>query len=225
PPGERPAGELAGVGDRTSGTGAGIRHLLPLGVRRTGRLLDVRPRAGARVDEFLFLQPPECGFVEGDALSLHHRTVVPVQPEPAEVGERLVGRPGFDPRRVDVLDPQDDSPGCFAGQQPSDQVRAGVADVLGPGRRRGESGHEGTSHRGIRGWIRDAFVYIGAALLTPLWLPAVLERRLWLGEECFTFAAQLLSLVPGKPGIFARRSFYLITIDRCATDCHIGFGT
>jgi virginiamycin A acetyltransferase len=31
--------------------------------------------------------------------------------------------------------------------------------------------------------------------------------------------------MPGKPGIFARRSFYLMTIDRCATDCHIGFGT
>jgi len=59
----------------------------------------------------------------------------------------------------------------------------------------------------------------------PLWLPVVLERRLRIGEECFTLAAQLLSLVPGKPGIFARRSFYLMAIDRCATDCHIGFGT
>jgi acetyltransferase-like isoleucine patch superfamily enzyme len=68
-------------------------------------------------------------------------------------------------------------------------------------------------------------VYAGAVLLVPLWLPALLERRLRLGEECFTFAAQLLSLVPGKPGIFARRSFYLMTIDRCATNCHIGFAT
>jgi acetyltransferase-like isoleucine patch superfamily enzyme len=68
-------------------------------------------------------------------------------------------------------------------------------------------------------------VYVGVLVLTPLWLPAWLERRWRLGEEWFTFAAQLLSLVPGKPGIFTRRSFYLMTIDRCATDCHIGFGT
>jgi len=68
-------------------------------------------------------------------------------------------------------------------------------------------------------------VYVGVVLLAPLWLPAWLERRWRLGEEWFTFAAQLLSLVPGKPGIFTRRSFYLMTIDRCATDCHIGFGT
>ena len=56
-----------------------------------------------------------------------------------------------------------------------------------------------TSHRGIRGLIRDALVYVGVVLLAPLWLPARLERRWRLGEECFTFAAQLLCLVPGKP--------------------------
>jgi virginiamycin A acetyltransferase len=68
-------------------------------------------------------------------------------------------------------------------------------------------------------------VYAGVVLLAPLWLPAVVERRLRLGEEWFLFGAQLLSLFPGKPGVFVRRSFYRMTLDACATDCHIGFGT
>lgn len=77
----------------------------------------------------------------------------------------------------------------------------------------------------LRPLVRDALVYAGAVLLAPLWLPAWVEKRLRLGEAVFTFGAELLSLAPGKPGIFLRRSFYRMTLDRCATDCHIGFGT
>ena len=115
------------------------------------------------------------------------------------------------------------------GDQPGDQVGAGIAEVLGAGRRRSESGDEGPGHRGIgqrvRGLVRDALVCAGVALLAPLWLPACVERRLRLGEGWFCSPRELLSLVPGKPGIFVRRSFYRMTLDRCATDCHIGFGT
>lgn len=77
----------------------------------------------------------------------------------------------------------------------------------------------------LRSLLRDALVYAGVVLLVPLWLPAVLERRLRLGEAVFTGCSEFLSLIPGKPGIFLRRSFYRMTLDRCATDCHIGFGT
>jgi acetyltransferase-like isoleucine patch superfamily enzyme len=79
--------------------------------------------------------------------------------------------------------------------------------------------------RGIRPLVRDAFVYMGVVLLVPLWLPVCVERRLRLGENAFVFGAEALSLIPGKPGIFLRRSFYRMTLDRCATDCHVGFGT
>jgi acetyltransferase-like isoleucine patch superfamily enzyme len=79
--------------------------------------------------------------------------------------------------------------------------------------------------RGIRPLLRDALVYVGAVLLMPLWVSAWVEHRLRLGENAFVFGAEFLSLIPGKPGVFLRRSFYRMTLDRCATDCHVGFGT
>ena len=78
---------------------------------------------------------------------------------------------------------------------------------------------------GLRPLVRDAVVYAGAVLLVPLWLPAWVERRARLGDGWFAACAELLSLVPGKPGIFLRRSFYRMTLDRCATDVSIGFGS
>src|SRR5436190_20536102 len=76
-----------------------------------------------------------------------------------------------------------------------------------------------------RALVRDALVYAGVVLLAPLWLAARFEKRCRLGENVFTLGAEFLSLIPGKPGIFLRRSFYRMTLDRCATDCHVGFGT
>jgi len=77
----------------------------------------------------------------------------------------------------------------------------------------------------LRSLLRDALVYAGVVPLAPLWMPAVLARRLRLADGWFAGCAELLSLVPGKPGIFLRRSFYRMTLDRCATDVHVGFGT
>jgi acetyltransferase-like isoleucine patch superfamily enzyme len=77
----------------------------------------------------------------------------------------------------------------------------------------------------LRGLVRDGLVYAGVLLLTPVWLPAWVERRLRLGEGWFIAGAQLVSLFPGRLGVFVRRSFYRMTLDRCATDCHVGFLT
>jgi acetyltransferase-like isoleucine patch superfamily enzyme len=43
-------------------------------------------------------------------------------------------------------------------------------------------------------------------------------------ETAFTFWAQTYALVPGLPGIFLRRAFYRLTLDRCAHSFFIGFG-
>ena len=94
--------------------------------------------------------------------------------------------PGFDPRRVDVLDPQDDPAAGLPGQQPGDQVGAGVAEMLGPRRGRGQPCDEwGNWMAFVRCHLGDAAVADprragltpGAVLLAPLWLPARLERR------------------------------------------------
>ena len=77
----------------------------------------------------------------------------------------------------------------------------------------------------IRSLLRDAVVFAGAVPLAPLWLLAVLERRCRLGDGFFLLCSEVLSLVPGKPGVFLRRSFYAMTLDAFAPDCHVGFGT
>lgn len=82
-----------------------------------------------------------------------------------------------------------------------------------------------TRNRALRSLIRDSLVAVAAVLTAPLWLVALLERRATRGEGWFQGCAELLSLVPGKPGIFLRRGFYRMSLDACATDCHIGFGT
>jgi virginiamycin A acetyltransferase len=49
---------------------------------------------------------------------------------------------------------------------------------------------------------------------------AVSER----GDVCFVFWAQTFALVPGLPGVFARRAFYRLTLDQCDESFFIGFG-
>jgi acetyltransferase-like isoleucine patch superfamily enzyme len=76
-----------------------------------------------------------------------------------------------------------------------------------------------------RAFGRDVLVWLGVALTAPLWIPARIERRYARRDGWFAGCSELLSLAPGKPGIFLRRSFYRMTLAVCATDCHIGFGT
>jgi acetyltransferase-like isoleucine patch superfamily enzyme len=72
-----------------------------------------------------------------------------------------------------------------------------------------------------RAVARDVLVWLGVVLLAPLWLLARIDRR----DGWFAGFSECLSLLPGKPGVFLRRSFYRMTLAACATDCHIGFGT
>src|SRR5262249_53101279 len=45
------------------------------------------------------------------------------------------------------------------------------------------------------------------------------------GEGAFAAGSELLSLVPGAPGVYLRRGYYRMCLEACALDCHIGFGT
>jgi len=44
------------------------------------------------------------------------------------------------------------------------------------------------------------------------------------GEAVFSFWAQAFALVPGPPGVFVRRAFYRLTLERCTGCFFVGFG-
>jgi len=77
----------------------------------------------------------------------------------------------------------------------------------------------------FRSSVRDGFVVVAAILVAPLWLLAKLEALLTGGEGFFKTASEILSLVPGKLGIFLRRGFYWMALERFSMDGSIGFGT
>jgi acetyltransferase-like isoleucine patch superfamily enzyme len=77
----------------------------------------------------------------------------------------------------------------------------------------------------FRPLLRDLFVVVAIVLTAPLWLPVQVQRLLSGGDSFFAGCSEALSLIPGRVGLFLRRGFYRLTLDACATDCHIGFGT
>jgi len=60
-------------------------------------------------------------------------------------------------------------------------------------------------------------------------LPLFLAYDVWVlvtrSEQLFCTLAQVLSLLPGRIGEYLRREFYVHTLESCATDCGISFGT
>lgn len=54
------------------------------------------------------------------------------------------------------------------------------------------------------------------------WLETYVSQH---SETVFSTWAQAFSIFPGLPGVFIRRGFYSLTLDKCSLNCHIGFGT
>ncbi|MHC4179855.1 MAG: acyltransferase [Planctomycetota bacterium] len=46
-----------------------------------------------------------------------------------------------------------------------------------------------------------------------------------MADDLFLSCSQLLSLFPGKIGVFLRRGFYWMSLDSFAPDCYVDFGT
>ena len=44
-------------------------------------------------------------------------------------------------------------------------------------------------------------------------------------ETIFAFWAHFFAIVPGLAGVFLRRAFYRLVLDKCSLNCHIGFGS
>jgi acetyltransferase-like isoleucine patch superfamily enzyme len=62
-------------------------------------------------------------------------------------------------------------------------------------------------------------------LTAPLWILSWVEGSLTGSESLFSACAELLSLIPGPPGILLRRGFYVQSLESCAWDVSLGFGT
>lgn len=55
--------------------------------------------------------------------------------------------------------------------------------------------------------------------------PLIVLTRLVNTNSFFSSCAQFLSLIPGKCGVYARRSYFHFTMQSCSLDCCIVFGT
>jgi virginiamycin A acetyltransferase len=73
--------------------------------------------------------------------------------------------------------------------------------------------------------LRETVVFAAIVVTAPCWLMVRLQHALTGGERMFAACSEFLSLFPGLAGVFLRRGFYRMTLEACATDCHIGFGT
>ena len=98
-------------------------------MRRGLRLLDVMPRADARVGAAGGDQLREGVAVDAEPGRLHDGLAVPVEPEPAQVLEHPGGGAGLLLRVVEVLDPEQDAPAARARREPREQKRARVAQM------------------------------------------------------------------------------------------------
>jgi acetyltransferase-like isoleucine patch superfamily enzyme len=76
--------------------------------------------------------------------------------------------------------------------------------------------------RALRGLANAACLVAAAPWAAVCWIEA---RVTVCGEAVFAGCAQTFALVPGPPGVYLRRAFYRLTLDACAADCYIGFGT
>jgi hypothetical protein len=73
--------------------------------------------------------------------------------------------------------------------------------------------------------VKDALLAICVLITSPLWLSWIVLGALHVGDRFFLSCGQFLSLVPGLAGVFLRRAFYVMSLERCARDCYVEFGT
>lgn len=67
---------------------------------------------------------------------------------------------------------------------------------------------------------------LSLVVVSPAAVTCAIERRINIhGEEMFGFWAHVFALLPGHPGLFLRRAFYRLTLDACARQMYIGFGS
>jgi len=77
----------------------------------------------------------------------------------------------------------------------------------------------------VKNFVRWILIGIAMILVSPIALPAMLERWLGAGQELFTLGAHLVALAPGRPGVILRTAYYILTLDAFDPTAMIGFGS
>ncbi len=65
---------------------------------------------------------------------------------------------------------------------------------------------------------------VALACVAPAWAAYRLSAALLGADRAFPGLAQAFALLPGLTGVTLRRAFFRLTIRRCGTDVHVGFG-
>ena len=79
----------------------------------------------------------------------------------------------------------------------------------------------------MRNSIKLSFNIFSQLLVMPFAALSWLEKKLLANnsEILFNFCSQIMAILPGLPGAFLRRAYYTLTLEKCSSHCHIGFGT
>lgn len=75
----------------------------------------------------------------------------------------------------------------------------------------------------VRSLIKRAIDAICLIAVAPCAWSCALDRG-GHAEAVFAFWSQCFALWPGPPGVFVRRAFYRLTLDRCSGSFFVGFG-
>jgi acetyltransferase-like isoleucine patch superfamily enzyme len=78
---------------------------------------------------------------------------------------------------------------------------------------------------GSRQMLKNLFGGLAWVLVAPCAATTAIASRLGDRNETFNFWAHVFACAPGLPGMYLRRAFYQWTLEDCAPDCFIGFGT
>jgi len=62
-------------------------------------------------------------------------------------------------------------------------------------------------------------------LVAPLALPVRWSKPIDRRDHVFQFGSHVVSLMPGLPGVYVRRAFYLLVLPWCDSDVTLEFGT
>ncbi len=76
----------------------------------------------------------------------------------------------------------------------------------------------------LRSAVKAVANGLGLVLVAPCAATCWLDGREQLVGPIFGFWTHVFALLPGHPGLYLRRAFYRLTLDKCASSFYIGFG-